>query len=196
MAGTRSARSSWAGRHARPMSDAPRDPPEPPAESAPPEPSPTLEPEPAHQDASAEEPAPAPPAPAPPAPAPRRPSWHTERPETTTLIPRGKLVARSRRDFLLFAGGIAATILGGWWLLPDRTKGRLLGQARRDLLDSLGTRVGLSRGNREKVLDGTLTFDDDVAEALYSKDRSVRTYRKSEVTPLRNNYHGGTPGPE
>jgi DMSO/TMAO reductase YedYZ molybdopterin-dependent catalytic subunit len=41
-----------------------------------------------------------------------------------------------------------------------------------------------------------LTFDDDVAEALYSRDRSVRTYRKSEARPLRNNYHGATPGPE
>jgi DMSO/TMAO reductase YedYZ molybdopterin-dependent catalytic subunit len=111
-------------------------------------------------------------------------------------IPRGKLAARSRRDFLLFAGGLAATILGGWWLLPDRAKGRLVGGARRDVLDSLATRVGLSRGNREKVLDRTLTFDDDVAEALYSRDRSVRTYRKWEATPLRNNYHGATPGPE
>jgi len=172
------------------MSDAPRDP-EPPAESAPPpEPSLVPEPEPARAEAHAEEPAP------PPAPAPRRPSWHAEPPETTILIPRRTLASRSRRDFLLFAGGIVATILGGWWLLPDRTKGRLVGDAQRDLLDSLATRVGLSRGHREKALDGTLSFDDDVAEALYSKDRRVRTYRKSEATPLRNNYHGATPGPE
>jgi hypothetical protein len=170
------------------MSDAPRDPeppsmPEPPAESESTPPEPALEP-------AADELAP------PPAPAPRRPSWYAERPETTVVVPRRTLASRSRRDFLLFAGGIVATILGGWWLLPDRTKGRLVGDARRDLLDSLATRVGLSRGNREKLLDGMLTFDDDVAEALYSKDRSVRTYRKSEATVLRNNYHGATPGPE
>src|SRR5262245_50980960 len=141
-------------------------------------------------------PAPEPAAPPPPPPAPRHPSWHAERPETAIEIPRWKLASRSRRDFLMFAGGILATILGGWWLLPDRAKGRLVGDARRDVLDSLASRVGLSRGNREKVLDGTLTFDDDVAEALYSRDRSVRTYRRSEVTPLRINYNGAIPGPE
>ena len=38
-------------------------------------------------------------------------------------------------------------------------------------------------------------LDDDVAEALYSADRSVRTYSRSQVTPLRNNYNGATPDP-
>src|SRR6185369_8430127 len=85
---------------------------------------------------------------------------------------------------------------GAWWLLPDRAKARLVGSAARDRLDTLAGRVGLSRANREKTLDRGLTFDDDVAEALYSKDRRVRTYRKSEVTALRNNYHGRTPGPQ
>jgi len=56
--------------------------------------------------------------------------------------------------------------------------------------------VGLSRSHRERFLDRTLTFDDDVAEALFSRDRRVRAYRKSDVTPLRNNYNGRTPGPE
>jgi len=41
-----------------------------------------------------------------------------------------------------------------------------------------------------------LTFDDYVSEALYSPTRSVRTYAKSDVTALRNNYAGRTPGPE
>ena len=41
-----------------------------------------------------------------------------------------------------------------------------------------------------------LRFDDDVAEALYSATRSVRTYGRHDVTPLRNNYEGKTPGPE
>jgi hypothetical protein len=160
-----------------------------PAPSAPLEPA--AAPEPA---AAAPEPSAAPETPAP--PAPRHASWHAERPETAVEVPRAKLAARSRRDFLLFASGIAATILGGWWLLPDRAKGRLVGDARRDVLDSLAARVGLSRGNREKALNRALSFDDDVAEALYSKDRSVRTYRKWEATRLPNNYHGATPGPE
>jgi len=41
-----------------------------------------------------------------------------------------------------------------------------------------------------------LTFDDYVAEALYSPTRSVRTYSRHDVTPLRNNYEGRTPGSE
>jgi DMSO/TMAO reductase YedYZ molybdopterin-dependent catalytic subunit len=45
------------------------------------------------------------------------------------------------------------------------------------------------------VLGRVLTFDDDVAEALYSPDRRVRTYDRSATTFLRNNYHGRTPGP-
>src|SRR5262249_59056827 len=85
---------------------------------------------------------------------------------------------------------------GAWWLLPNRAKGRLLGDVGRDRLDTLASRVGLSRETREKTLDRTLTFDDDVAEALYSKNRRVRTYEKSQVTALRNNYHGQTPRPE
>ena len=72
---------------------------------------------------------------------------------------------------------------------------RLLPQSH-DRLDTLASRAGLSPANRERLLDGALSFDDDVAEALYSPDRSVRTYSKSQVTPLRNNYEGATPGPE
>jgi DMSO/TMAO reductase YedYZ molybdopterin-dependent catalytic subunit len=125
-----------------------------------------------------------------------RTDWHAEGPETVIEVPHARLAARSRRDFLLFAAGVAASAAGGWWLLPDRTKARLAGAAGRDLLDNLAARVGLSPGNREKVLDRALTFDDDVAEALYSRDRSVRTYRRSEVTALPNNYHGATPGPD
>src|SRR5262249_6752240 len=41
--------------------------------------------------------------------------------------------------------------------------------------------------------DRTLGFDDDVAEALYSKNRRVRTYARGEVTPLRSNYAGRAP---
>src|SRR5438067_1387288 len=56
-----------------------------------------------------------------------------------------------------------------------------------------GTR-GARRARR--TLNRALTFDDDIAEALFSKDRRVRTYDRSQVTPLMNNYDGQTPGPE
>jgi len=111
-------------------------------------------------------------------------------------VPRRRLAAQSRRDFLLFSAGIVASATAAWWLLPDLVKARLLPGPWRDRLDTMLGRVGLSRGNRERALNGALTFDDDVAEALYSKNRLVRTYKRSQVTPLRNNYSGRTPGPE
>jgi DMSO/TMAO reductase YedYZ molybdopterin-dependent catalytic subunit len=119
-----------------------------------------------------------------------------EPPEIPIEIPRSRLAAQSRRDFLLYAAGVAVTAAGAWWLLPDRTRARLVPGPARDRLDKLAARVGLTRERRERTLDRALTFDDDVAEALYSKDRRVRTYDRSEVTPLPNNYDGQTPGPE
>jgi len=41
----------------------------------------------------------------------------------------------------------------------------------------------------------SIDIDDDVAEALYSANRSVPTYTKSQITPLKNNYNGATPDP-
>lgn len=131
---------------------------------------------------------------APPVPAKR--GVLAEPPEEVVEVPRRALDARTRRDFLLFAAGTLATGLGAWWLLPDRTRARLLPQPGHDALDTIAARVGLTRERREAVLDRALTFDDDVAEALYSRDRRVRTYRRSQVTPLKNNYAGRTPGPE
>ena len=185
------------------MVDEPRDAAEPPGE---PSSSPCSMPDPTTETASdvtgvgepgaaSAAPPPSPPAvPAP--PTPPRGGFLAERPEHTIEVPRRRLAAQSRRDFLLFTAGIAASAIGAWWLLPDRAKGRLLGEARRDRLDTLAGRIGLSRANREHALDRALSFDDDVSEALYSKDRRVRTYRKSDVTKLPNNYHGRTPGPE
>ena len=118
-----------------------------------------------------------------------------ERPETSEPASERGLRRQSRRDFLLFGLGAAVAAAGAWWLLPDKTKARVLPWAH-DRLDTLATRVGLSGANRERLLDGALTFDDDVAEALYSKDRKVRTYARSEVTPLKPNYHGQAPLPE
>lgn len=118
-----------------------------------------------------------------------------ERPEEVVTIPRGRLTAPSRRDFLLFGAGTLAAAAGAWWLLPDRAKSRFLPTAH-DRLDTLAARVGLTRERREATLNRALTFDDDIAEALYSKDRRVRTYSRRDITPLRNNYAGQTPGPE
>jgi hypothetical protein len=118
-----------------------------------------------------------------------------ERPATSRETTRGALVRRSRRDFLLFGLGIVAAAGAGWWLLPERTKRTWLpGTA--DQLDTLAARVGLTRMQREAQLNRVLTFDDDVAEALFSKQRRVRTYDRPDPRPLRNNYHGRTPGPE
>ncbi len=118
-----------------------------------------------------------------------------ERPEATVQVPRGKLQARSRRDFLLMGAGALAAAATGWWVLPERTKRTWLPRAHHQL-DTLAARVGLTRMQREATLNRVLTFDDDVAEALFSRGRGVRTYDRPDPKPLRNNYHGRTPGPE
>ncbi len=154
-------------------------------------------PAPVVEEAPPAEPAPARTPAVEPARAPEGPfAWLAEPPEIPVEVPRRRLAAASRRDFLLFGIGALATSIVGWWVLPDRTRARLLPGAGHDRLDSLAARVGLNGERRERALDRALTFDDDVAEALYSKDRRVRMYDRSQVTYLRNNYNGRTPGPE
>jgi DMSO/TMAO reductase YedYZ molybdopterin-dependent catalytic subunit len=130
-------------------------------------------------------------APAPVAPAPH--GFFAERPEDEFDVPRTRLAAQSRRDFVLFAAGLLAAASGAWVLLPERAKSRLKPGPVHDRLDTLAARVGLTPEKRERLLNRSLTFDDDIAEALYSKDRAVRTYDARQVTMLRNNYHGRTP---
>jgi DMSO/TMAO reductase YedYZ molybdopterin-dependent catalytic subunit len=113
--------------------------------------------------------------------------------EVAVEVPASKIRSRSRRDFLLLGAGALAAAGGMWWLLPDATRQKHLTPRLREWLDSLEARLGASPARRENLLNRALTFDDDVAEALYSPDRSVRTYSKSQVTPLRNNYNGSTP---
>jgi len=48
---------------------------------------------------------------------------------------------------------------------------------------------------KEWLLNKALRIDDDVAEALYSGNRRVPTYTRSQITPIKNNYNGGTPDP-
>ena len=102
------------------------------------------------------------------------------------VAPR-KLAAETRRDFLLFGAGAAAATAGLLFALPQRVRQRFIGRA--SWLDTLDAR-------RQKAMAGALTFDDDVAEALYSPTRHVRSYERRDVTPLRNNYNGRTPSPE
>jgi len=118
-----------------------------------------------------------------------------EPPELEYDAPRGRLASQSRRSFLILGAGALATAATGWWLLPERAKRDWLPWAH-DPLDTLAARVGLTAERREHSLNRVLTFDDDVAEALYSRDRRVRTYAHPDARPLKNNYHGQTPGPE
>ena len=114
----------------------------------------------------------------------------------TELVSERTLAARSRRDFLLFGTMAAAAAAGFWWLLPDGAAQEKLPEGAIHVLDSAAARLGLTKDRRERFLNrASLTFDDDVAEALFSRDRKVRTYTKAQVTPLRNNYNGVTPGP-
>jgi DMSO/TMAO reductase YedYZ molybdopterin-dependent catalytic subunit len=103
---------------------------------------------------------------------------------------------QSRRDFFLFGMGAAAAAAAFYAVLPDTTRERFLTDDERAFLDSLEGRVGLGEKQRENILKRALTFDDDVAEALYSPRRLVRTYRRSDVTPVPNNYAGETPDPD
>ena len=111
-------------------------------------------------------------------------SFFDERPPQVMEVAPALLHRWTRRDVLLFgASAIAGTVAGGI-LLPQTTLKRL----------------GIIHGNKswpkkEILLNRALRIDDDIAEALYSKDRLVPTYTKSQITPLRNNYNGATPEP-
>ena len=114
---------------------------------------------------------------------PRKPaSFFQERtPELMKVAPQ--LLRRwTRRDLLLFGAGAVAAVAAGGALLPQTTLKRL----------------GIIHENKnwprkEWILNKSLRIDDDVAEALYSKNRLVPTYTRSQITPLRNNYNGATP---
>jgi DMSO/TMAO reductase YedYZ molybdopterin-dependent catalytic subunit len=93
------------------------------------------------------------------------------------------LLRRTRRDVLLFGAGAAAALAGSGYLLPQ------------DTLTRLGLIRNTNSPGKERLLNGALHIDDDVAEALYSPRRAVPTYTKSQITPLKNNYNGATPGP-
>ena len=111
-------------------------------------------------------------------------SFLQERPLQVVEVAPQLLRRRTRRDVLLFGIGAIAAMAGGGSLLPQPTLQRL----------------GIIRGSknwpkREWLLNRALRIDDDVAEALYSRNRLVPTYTKSQITPLKNNYTGATPNP-
>ena len=86
----------------------------------------------------------------------------------------------TRRDFLAFGAGAVAALGVAASQLPPRTLKRL----------------GLKFWPRNQwLLNKAQRFDDDVAELLYSPNRLVPTYTKSQITPLINNYNGATPDP-
>jgi hypothetical protein len=80
----------------------------------------------------------------------------------------------TRRDVLLFGMGTTAAVAGGGSLLPQATLRRL----------------GIIHGDKnwpkkDWLLNRALRIDDDVAEALYSRNRLVPTYTKSQITRSR-----------
>ena len=116
----------------------------------------------------------------------------------TVTVPRRALKAQARRDFLLYGGGVVAAAFGFLWLLPDETRTRLgLTPLADDARAAMGLKPLASAGRKARLLDRVLTFDDDVAAALYSPTRHVPTYALSQAaTELRNNYDGQTPDPD
>jgi len=103
-------------------------------------------------------------------------------PPVIEIAPR-VLRYRTRRDFLLFGAGAMAALAGGGFLLPQ------------DTLSRMGVRRDMNSPGKEWFLNRALRIDDDVAEALYSGNRRVPTYTKSQITLLKNNYNGATPDP-
>src|ERR1700726_4930277 len=110
-------------------------------------------------------------------------SFFGERPLPAIEIAPRVLRYQSRRDFLVFGAGALAALAGAGFLLPQNALSRM-GMPRN--MDSPG---------KEWFLNKALRIDDDVAEALYSGTRSVPTYTKSQIIPLKNNYNGATPDP-
>ena len=90
---------------------------------------------------------------------------------------------RTRREVLAFGIGAMAAAAGAGYLLPQKT------------LSRLGMRREISSPGKEWLLNKAVRIDDDVAEALYSRNRMVPTYTKSQITEIKNNYNGTTPGP-
>src|SRR3984893_15111838 len=110
-------------------------------------------------------------------------SFFAEQPPQKIETAPARLHQLTRRDVLLFGTGALAAIVGGGFLVPPSTASRL------------DVRGNMDSPRKEWFLNQALRIDDDVAEALYSGNRRVPTYTKSQITPLKNNYNGATPDP-
>src|SRR5215469_8474835 len=115
---------------------------------------------------------------------PKPATFFQERPPQVTEVAPQLLRHWNRRDVLLFGMGAIAAVGGAGSLLPQTTLKRL----------------GIIHDNtnwpkKEWLLNKSLRIDDDVAEALYSSNRLVPTYTKTQITQLKNNYNGATPDP-
>ena len=108
-------------------------------------------------------------------------SFFKERPLPPIEIAPRTLRYRSRRDFLLLGTGALAALAGGALLLPQQ------------MLSRIGIDRSIDSRAKEWFLNRALRIDDDVAEVLYSANRRVPIYTKSQITPLKNNYNGATP---
>jgi DMSO/TMAO reductase YedYZ molybdopterin-dependent catalytic subunit len=111
-------------------------------------------------------------------------SYFQERPPQVIQVAPELLRRWTRRDLLVFGTGALAALVGGGSLLPETT------------LERLGVIHKKENWPRKEwLLNRALRLDDDVAEVLYSRNRLVPTYTKSQITPLKNNYNGATPDP-
>jgi DMSO/TMAO reductase YedYZ molybdopterin-dependent catalytic subunit len=110
-------------------------------------------------------------------------SFFEEQPLPVIEVTPRVLRHRTRRDVLVFGLGALAVGTGAGFLLPQNT------------LSRLGMRRDMRSPGKEWLLDKALRIDDDVAEALYSRNRMVPTYTPSQITPIKNNYNGATPDP-
>jgi DMSO/TMAO reductase YedYZ molybdopterin-dependent catalytic subunit len=106
-----------------------------------------------------------------------------ERPLPIVEMAPRMLRYRTRRDVLLFGAGAMAAAAGARFFLPPAT------------LSRPGVRGDMSMPGKEWLLNKAIRVDDDVAETLYSANRMVPTYTKSQITPIKNNYNGATPDP-
>jgi DMSO/TMAO reductase YedYZ molybdopterin-dependent catalytic subunit len=114
---------------------------------------------------------------------PKDQSFFKEQPLPVIEMGPRVLRYRTRREVLVFGIGAVTAAAGAGFLLPQNT------------LSRLGMRRDMSLPGKECLLNKALRIDDDVAEALYSRNRMVPTYTKSQITPIRNNYNGATPDP-
>ena len=110
-------------------------------------------------------------------------SFFAEQPSPVIVMAPRVLRYRTRREVLGFGIGAVVAAAGAGLLLPQATLGRL------------GVRRKINPRGKEWLLNKALRIDDDVAEALYSANRMVPTYTKSQITPIKNNYNGATPDP-